>query len=454
MTENSNVVVTQQVRSAQLGTWLNPHSGWSVSLGQLPIYCKGPEDIEVLMYNTGLLNPDQPIEYNGFSIKSMLTRASNINDDIFYEEGVNAFMDLTAHAGIMSYPGEVFWIANPDWIKTFKNALIKLLPTAGLGFNNDDATEFANDIYQFAVDNPRTLKFWDALGNKFQGETYGKILMDFSAYSASRIRAKALSGLVPMIDPKHPSSVRTTYNINTANAIELISLQESKSPAPELYFFTLNLHSSLFKESNWDPVLEKTLKMTNSAMHEDMFDGLLVSVKGLDQISMNTGRIDVVMRMQERLKQICSNVSLPLWFSNFGIPGLSLLDEGVNYSSCMLNMNNADVYRSAGGFSDPDSYYGKVWHPNYQNRMAKRGVERWINSRGTMPDVQGFCINPTTHELTSAPKYRTRFSKPYNLASICKLSREWQENIENGEDRPGQEYLGRCDDVPFSAWGR
>jgi hypothetical protein len=55
-------------------------------------------------------------------------------------------------------------------------------------------------------------------------------------------------------------------------------------------------------------------------------------------------------------------------------------------------------------------------------------------------------------ELSSPPRYRVFFSKPYNMAALNDLAEGWWRNVDNNETRPGREYL-QGTEAPFNQWG-
>jgi hypothetical protein len=243
-------------------------------------------------------------------------------------------------------------------------------------------------------------------------------------------------------------------------AVETKAVREEGDPAPDFYFFTMNLDSSIFctpssrrEYMRAAGVRADTLRMANAALQKntDLYDGLQVRIRGLESISQSEQRVDLINQYVDDLVAICKKLNVPLWISNTGLPGLSFLDRGVNYCSCQMSMNIYDLYRNGGGSADPDDPYGKIYHPVKQKRLFRRDIEREARNVG-LPIIRGMGeLRPEW--LTSAGVFRTKFGKPYNLATICELSNQWQKYTMDGEVNPGCTYLARCaEDGEFQAW--
>lgn len=461
MSTRSVLTIEKQVDSAAIGQWVNPLTGFSSPTGQLAPICKGQEDIEVLLRNEPKLNRDQPVEYSGWSLSSTLKRAAKVDNEILYEDGYSPFSILSSyHPSILGYPPEVIWLAHEKAIKAFCTSVAQELPRAGLGYTREEAVRLAKDLERMAVDNDQTMRFWEGLGGEFEGETYARVLVAFQVYSASRLKAKVLAGMAPLIHSRFPSSLEMTNELNRQTAAETVAMRENGLPAPDFYFFTLNLDSSLFCMPSSRREYERAvrirvdaLRMVNAALRSntDLYDGLCLRIRGIDYISASEQRIGLVSQFIDDAVRICRQLRVPLWVSNTGLPGLSLLDRGVDYCSCQMGMNAYDIYRNGGGSADPDDTYGKIYHPAKQKRLFKRDVVREARSQG-LPTVRGLGeLRPEW--LTSAGVFRTSFGKPYNLATICELSEQWQRFTRDGEVSPGCTYLARCtEDEEFRSW--
>jgi len=457
MSRRSLVVVDKTVGKANLGEWINPLVEYSAPIGQMIPFCKGRESIEAILRNIELLNPGQPVEYSGYSMEAILHRALIVRNEILYRDSTDPFAELSSHPGIVSYPPEVIWLANQNGINAFKKSLLDNLHKApGLGLSKDDSNNIANKIASFAGANVGDYSFWEHLSEEYNGEKYGSILIDFQAYTASRLRCKGLAGLVPIVDQRHPTSIGLMNSFNEANAIELDSLRNDGIQTPDFYFYTVNMNSSMFRDSNFSSELENTVKTVNSALriNNELYDGLHLSIRGLDRISRDPGRVSVVNAFIERLREICFSLKVPFWFSRAGLPGLSFLDKGVNYCSCLLNMSLRDAYESGGGAVDLENYFGKVYHPVQQKRFTRIEVKRWTDRKGFMPEIRGSKFPISELEMANATRYRVNFGIPYNLANLCDLSEKWQSYITNGDEEPGQMYLSRCHEADFTAWGK
>jgi hypothetical protein len=457
MSKKSTVVIAKTIGSARLGEWINPQSGFTTTTGHIAPFCKGPESTEAMLRNVQMLNPDQPIEYSGFGMDAIIRKAISVQTEIYYRDSSDPFTELASHPGIVSYPPEVIWLANAQGLNAFKKSLVENLPKIrGTGYSKDDAVAIADRICLMAKNGAGSLSFWEHLTDEFNGESYGSILVNFQAYTASRLKCRGLAGLVPLIDERHPKSIEMTYQFNEATATELENLRNEGAPAPEFYFFTLNMNSSMFKNSNMSDELNKTIEMVNFALrnNKELFDGLHVSIRGLDRISDDPGRIDVVYKFIARLREICTAVLIPFWFSKSGISGLSFLDKGVDYCSSSLNMSLGDVYVGGGGAVNSENIYGKVYHPTLQKRFTVKEVVRTIEKRGTMPEIRGVNFLLRDADLVSSQRYRVNFGKPYNLAVICDLSDKWRNLVVTGEEESGRIYLSRCPEPIFRSWGK
>lgn len=455
MSKRSSVMVTQTVGKATLGEWTNPLIDYATPIGQMVPFCKGRESIEVILRHINELNLGQPVEYSGYSMESILHRARVVRNDMLYLDFPDPFSELSSHSGIVSYSPEVIWLGREKGINAFKRSLIDNLHKApGLGFSATDSKSIAEEIGKFAKASAGNYSFWGHMSDEYNGEKYGSILIEFQCYTASRLRCKALAGLVPIIDQRHPRSINIVNSFNEATAIELESLKNDGIPVPDFYFYTVNLNSSMFRDSNFNSELETTIKTVNSALktNGELYDGLHLSIRGLDRIACDPGRVDVVYRFVEQLRQTCSSLRMPFWFSRVGIPGLSFLDNGVNFCSSLLNMSLRDPYEVGGGAIDSDNIFGKTYHPIEQRRMTVREVEKCMKSKG-MPEIRGTKFSSSKIDLKNSTRYRVNFAKPYNLANICDLSERWQNYVANGDEAPGQSYLARCREKDFTAWG-
>ena len=67
------------------------------------------------------------------------------------------------------------------------------------------------------------------------------------------------------------------------------------------------------------------------------FDGIFVSV-GVPRISLERSRVSTLSKFITELNLISQEESLPIWYSRFGLLGLSILDEGGSFSSYPLNL--------------------------------------------------------------------------------------------------------------------
>lgn len=461
MSTRSVLTVEKQVNSASIGWWVNPLTGYSTPMGQLAPICKGREDVEVLMRNESRMNRGQPVEYSGWSLGSTLSRAMKVDNEVLYENGYSPFSLLSNHhPSLMSYPPEVLWLGNEKAINAFTKAIAQELPRAGMGYSREGALRLSQEIASMAMRSTQSMSFWNEIENEFDGETYARALIGFQVYSASRLRAKALAGMVPLIKPEYTSSLERTDTLNKLTAAETIAAREEGFPAPDFYFYAMNLDSSVFCTPNSRreymraaAVRDDTLRMANAALQKntELYDGLHVRIRGIDGISSSVQRRAIINQYVDDLVRICARLKVPLWMSNTGLPGLSFLDRGVTYCSCQMGMNTYDIYRSGGGTGDPDDTYGKTYHPSKQKRLFKRDVEREAKNSG-LPMVRGLGeLRPEW--LVSAGAFRTNFAKPYNLATICELSEQWQRYTRDGEDSPGCEYLARCvEDEEFKAW--
>jgi len=457
MSKRSLVLVSKTVGKATLGEWVNPLIDFSAPIGQMVPFCKGGESTEVILRRVDLLHPGQPIEYSGYSMEAILNRALNVRSDVLYRDSIDPSAELMSHPGVVSYPPEVFWLANQKGINAFKKSLIHNLHKApGLGLSQDDSKVIAEKIEVFARKSVGDYSFWEYLQDEYNGEKYGSILIDFQAYTASRLRCKVLAGLVPIIDYRHPRSISLMNGFNEANAIEMDILKTDGIPTPDFYFYTVNMNSSMFGDSHFSSELDNTVKTASSALrtNKELYDGLHLSIRGLDRISSGVGRVDVVNTFVEQLASVCSSLRIPFWFSRTGFPGLSFLDRGVNFCSCLLNLSLRDAYEHGGGAINPENVFGKAYHPNEQRRFAKREVKKWVDARGSMPEIRGNRFTVGKAQWENSTRYRVDFAKPYNLANLCDLSKKWQNHVANGDEQPGQAYLTRCHEPDFTAWGK
>lgn len=444
----STVVVGQRVERAALGEWFSKTKNVNVPVSTMIPYSKGREDIEVLLRNKYLLDENQPVELCGVQIGTMLKRAANIREQIQTEALSDPFRVFASeHPLLVSFPSEVIWLGGSSGLGKLKSQLIDSIPKTDLGLTRNDAKVIAEDVYTTALASKGNYGFWtDIITRQYQGEAVSRILLEATIVTAKNVRAAAMSGLVPVIDYRTPNSSVLSHRYNMAYATRLDKDTDINAP---MYFYTLEMNSSVFKPDDRSNGAQIEA-MARSALESNLFDGIHLRIRGLSRISQDQGKINTVKDFVQNLSSIAEENLLPFWWSNAGMAGFAGLDLGVKLASCRINMTASDDLFIDGGSGEEEAKYGKLLDWSRRRIYDINQVSQAMAHPMGLPEVEGFRNVVTAADTVSPYAYRTQFSKPYNLAALNHLNREWRDQIEHGEVRPGESYLASF--TPYAGW--
>jgi hypothetical protein len=450
----ATVDIQKQVSQAQLGTWLGPTLGIQSRLSYLVPYGKSREDMEVILRSQGLLGERQPIELSGFGLYTALPRALAIQDDL-EEDGLEPYAVLTSHHPVLvSYPPDVLWLVKERGLTVLSKGMKRVLPRgiAGLGLSHEEAGRITDLTVRLASASSKSYSFWRAItATDYEGEALSSLLLEWSIANALLARAKAMAGLVPVIDSRTPGSVALAHTFNEAYGHVMHDREDEGRPTLA-YLYTIGLNPNLVPRERWPGMLEKVVRNARAALEDRLYDGIHLSIRGLPSISNSRGRVATVYRLLDELSGVCQSAGLALWWSRPGIVGVGALDHGANYASFQLNLSFADVYYD-GGPVDELPKYGKIYHPTKRELWDRNQVRRAMEGPDNgMPDLGPVRSRPMELELSSPTRYRVFFSKPYNMAALNDLAEGWWRSVDDSETRPGREYL-QGTEAPFNQWG-
>ncbi len=451
----TELIINKEVERARIGEIVDSTNKLRYGSGCLTPFIKGQEDIEVLLYNPNALISKQPVELCGFAASTILNKAVALEEKLKEDEFASTFLEFTYNQPmVMSFPPEVIW--NGKGLDHWEKSLKRFIKFSSPGFTEKEIDEFCKYIRETVTSNSLTHKFWDHIVKEtFKGESISKLLMEWVATTAIKMRCKYTSGIVPIISQKTRGSVVLNHRVNLAQAALIRDMEEVGFEVPQ-YFYTIQLHPNMIKPDDWNDLLDEVVKNLRSSLDTtDIFSGIHVTIRDLNAISNSPGRIQTVMKLFEEINRLGHEYKLPVWWSNFGLIGLAALDEGGDFASFTLNMKTDElVAGSGGGPIAKEHQYGKILDINQKRLYEWKQVKKLGKHGHSLPKLNKFSIRntPDDLELGSPPLYRKLFSKPYNTASMNELSLMWKENIYNGESKPGRHYL-RDFGPTFNGWG-
>lgn len=447
--KQSTLVVTKKVERAQLGQWVCVPKGMTGTISSFIPYLKGREDIEILLRNRDLLDQGHPVELCGLSAHAMMSKAVSLEDTLREEFFTNPYLDFAKnHPVVVSFPSEFIWTGAVSGLAAFQDELNEGLPRTPLGIREDQCVEIANKLRALAEGSKKSQRFWDeVINNKYEQLPLTRVLIEWSIKSTMRCKARAMSGFVPIIDRTIPSSIINAHKINLAYGSALDNRTESNVP---MYFYTLDFNPSMFKPDDVE-ALQKVVTNASMAMNMQMFDGICLHIRGLNMISRSPGRIHSAKWLIERLSDICDQEVLPLWWSNSNVAGLSGMDQGVSLASMRVNASTSDeIFFGGGGSSDEENKYGKILNVTMKDTWDVSQVRKAVAKDRGLTGFDNFPLDLSSINTSKAKQYRMDFSKPFNLAAICHLSKDWLRHIDQGEVKPGESYLK--DFTPYGGW--
>ena len=445
------LLIEKEIGTAKLGQMYDINRSFNdMQLNQLSPYIGKTEDMKVILQNDHLLMDNQPLEFNGFHTKQLLNTARNLelkNLDPFipYSELANT------HPPIMSFPSEVFWLAIPDGLTKFKDNITWVLQRDNIGFDKSKADKISDYYTNLIKSNAQKYSFWGLITEKYESETLSKLLIESTIELALQSKMKFLAGLTPIINSNTPNSISISHKMNLAYGNIIDDRIDRGDSAPN-YFYTIALNSSMISNDNYTDGLKKIVDDTRQAMQYDLFDGIHVSIRGLPRISEYSGRVNTLSKFIIELNNVANDELLPIWWSRFGLIGLTTLDTGASFSSYTLNMNLNDIYsRGFGGKQKEKQLHGKVLNPSIRKLLDANQISKL---KDNLPKIDGVSSKPTDSENEKAVPYRINFGKPYNIAAMRWINEKWLKDIKNGEINPGKEYIKTFDSPAFyNNWG-
>lgn len=432
------LLIEKEIGTAKLGQMYDRNRSFNdMQLNQLSPYIAKSEDMKVILQNDQLLMDNQPLEFNGFHTKQLLNTARNF--ELKSLKSFTPYSDLTnSHPSIMSFPSEVFWLAIPDGLKKFKENMTWVLQRDKIGFDKSKADKIADYYVDLINSNAKKYSFWGLVTQKYESETLSKLLIESTIELALQSKMKFLAGLTPIINSNTLNSISISHKMNLAYGNIIDDMLDRGDNAPK-YFYTIALNSSMISNDNYTDGLKTIVENTRQAMQYDLFDGIHVSLRGLSRISDYSGRVNTLSKFITELNNVANDELLPIWWSRFGLIGLTTLDSGASYSSYTLNMNLNDIYsRGFGGKQKEKQLYGKVLIPQIRKLLDANQISKLGDK---LPKIDGVSCKPIDSENEKATPYRINFGKPSNIAAMRWINEKWLKDIKNGEINPGKEYI-------------
>jgi hypothetical protein len=449
-----NVIIEKQVGNACLGRLEDTNKTIaSVKLNQLIPYISGHEDIDVIAHHSNLLEVNQMLEINGFQTKSILKIAR-------YTQGTvdDSFVPFTklvsSHPLIMSFPSEVVWLTPSNGIDNFLDNICWILQNNNFNFEKEKAKKIRDYYKQLLYSSAKKYQFWASINERIDSERLSNLLINIQIELALQSRAKFLAGLTPIINIQTSGSVELSHNWNLAFANIIEQRLDQGLGAPKC-LYNIALNSSMILNDDCEE-LKRVVKFTREGMKNNLFDGICISVRNLQHISGLSGKVNTLSKFINDINTISREEKLPVFYSRFGLIGLNAFDNGANFASYCLNMNISDIFPT--GFrrdkttDKNDTFgYGKILNHETRELLDKSQV---IKLEKGMPLLNNVPNKPIPSQLESATDYRKNFVKPYNMAAMGKLNQDWINNTDNGEIRPGMEYLKIFRSPNFyNSWG-
>jgi len=422
--------------------------------GYLVPYLSGSEDVETILFNPGIIPENIPVELCGVKSATILARITALEERLQTDEYGLTYLQFTQRNPIlMSFPPEIVWLGRKQGLDYWRRSLERFLPLS-TGIDKKDTKKVIELFITAAEKTRENYEFWKViLASTCNKEKLSKILIEWSVSMASKMRSKYMSGFNPLIDYKTPGSIVLNHRMNLAFATIVDEMTDVGLEAP-IFFYTIPLNSTMIKADHWTSELNEIVRNCRSALDTtDLFGGVHITIRNLELISKDPGRVRVVFRLFEELSKIGDDYKLPLWYSRSGLIGLAALDEGADFASFTPNMSLGDVIIEPGPI-EKDKQFGKIIHIDKKELWDKNQVEKALKMKYNLPTLKRVQIRnqPDSIELGTPQYYRKLFSKPYNIAAMTELSLRWREDIHKGEIRPGRHYLQDFS-PPFNIWG-
>ena len=442
-----------------LGELKIPSLNVETEIGNIAPYVKGREGIETLLRYPEILRERQPIECNGFKSADIKLRALSLQEDVSsnplykgYSDPFNAL--VSKHPLLVSYPSDAVWLGYEEAVKAWTSSLARVVPNIGMTIDQSKMPEIIDNIVKLIIANRKNYGFWRSILDVKIGNSPGKddgyklvqLLIQWSIQNAVDAKAKWLAGLTPIIDIATPGSSLLSHRFNEAYAAIIQDRLNQNMPTPA-FLYTINLNSTLFTEETWNSMLRNVVAnarlMLESSEYEKGVEGVYVSIRNLDLISISSGRVNTLRKLMKELNDLCSEYRVPIWYSRLGAVSFAALDDGASVVSFMANTNTGDVF-SKGGGGKKDDRFGKIFNPITRSRWKITEVRAALEGPDKgLPKLDRFWFKncPSKDELASEKKYRIRFSCPYTIAAMNIQLEQWRGNISQGETNPGSNYL-------------
>lgn len=451
----TETVIQQTVGNAQIGELTDINNLITpVSLNQLVPYMSGREDLQIVLQHPDLI-AGTPLEMNGYNAKIMLAKASKMEMEAGPDKRLYTSI-MSESPSLMSFPSEVSWLAIPNGIKKFKENAEWVMQKDNIGFNKKKASSISNYYGKLMETSYQKYSFWTELANKHDDEHLFRLLIDITIDLALQAKMTFLAGMVPVLNEKTPNSIGLSHKVNLGYGSIIADREDEGYNAPGC-FYTINLNPSMIKKDNYSEELKSVVHFAKNAMNYNWFDGIYLSVRDLEGISQYDGRVATLSKLIEELAIVAQNEGIPLWLSRFGLIGLPTFDMGACFGSYRLNLALSDIFsKSNGGNSKDRRMHGKILNSDVRKLLDANQLDKLQHHDKNLPLMHGSRNFATKEELhdSKAMAYRINFSKPYNIASMKRLSKEWNNDARNGELNPGKEYIKDFSSPSFyNTWG-
>lgn len=457
--KTNTIVIEKKVEKAKLGLLLDLNKSISpIPLNQLIPYLASAEDLEIIMSDPKCLYENQMLEINGYAIKQMLDKAIKVESTLSGADHKYANM-LKDHQAMISFPSEVVWFGNNTRaLDDFKKNLVHGLQTVNIKQDKDKAEATAKEILGRISSSQQKYEFWKEINDRVKSNNISRTLMNWSIELALSAKIKQMSGITPVIDNNTDSSVIYSNQMNQ-EYIKLLDERASIGLDQIKYHYTIALNASMFPPDDYhkNTNLVQVVRHVREAINTQKYDGIHFTIRSLNDITKNIGRIRTVEKFVSELDAIASDAGLPLWCSRCGILGLPMMDLGVEFNSYSLSTNPGDTYIKFGRKKSEanaenmkkTTTHGKVLHLETLELLDYKQV-------GNLPlnlnDIGGMPRRPIGSLMANPNEYRKAHTKPINIRVMNELNRQWIEFTKNGDPRPGMQYMGGSKSK-FNNWG-
>ncbi len=447
------LVINYEAGNAKVGEVIDHLNKIRLQSGYLVPYISGSEDIEALLLNPEIIPDNVPVEVCGAKSATILNKTITLEERLEAEGGISYLEFTKRNPLLMSFPPELLWLARNSGLEYWRKTLERFLPLS-IGLNKRESKKITDILISAARKSRENYEFWKIISRTDYGDQrLSKILIELSISMAAKMRCRYMAGFNPIIDYRIKGSVILNHRINLAFATLVNEMLDVGIEAPH-YFYTIPINSTLIQPDERITELNEIIRYCKSALETtDLFGGIHITIRNLELISKDPGRVRVVFKLFSEINQIGKDYRVPVWYSRAGLIGLAALDEGADFASYSPNLTLNDVFLE-GGPPEKESQFGKIINIDKKELWNIKQLKKGMENNYTLPKFEkvSFRNIPDSIELDSASYYRRLFSKPYNIAAMTELSLRWRENIKDGEIKPGRHYLQDFQ-VPFNAWG-